>query len=422
MVVFHEHFNAPDPQFKDIRNPVTRKVCSASHIEDIGREKWDAVAGEEIFANYGWLLTLETAQPRPRAPVYWWIEDEEGIVVAVAARLRSANPPAWNVDQGRYGLWAHLIRPLRTLVQRRSTLVCGTQMAQGQPILTRPGLSAEHYQDLATLLLDTIEAHCRTKQWSLVFRGIVEPGEALQQVFKGRRYIVGEECPGTVLDIHWDSWLGYLKDLKPVHRHNQQRIRQQVNRGRRGGVVIEELEDPAPAEEELYSILAEHHYRKNNEAFIMSPNFTTALKKNLGDRAVILVARKDNRIVGVTIHMRNNSAMHLKFVGIANEMVKSREGLYFNITFNQLIERACAEGFKQLYLGIMTYYPKCCRGARMVPTYSWIWEPGLLHGWVQRSLLAYHARRQQRELQPFFDMQPLTDNSPLPCYKWPSKT
>ena len=250
----------------------------------------------------------------------------------------------------------------------------------------------------------------------------MEPDEALARVFKGRRYIVDEECPGTVLDIHWDSWFGYLKDLKPVHRPTQKRMRQQVNRGRRSEIVIEELEDPAPVEQELYRILAEHHYRKNHEAFIMSPDFTTVLKKNLGRRAVILVARKNDRIVGVTIHMRNSSAMHLKFVGIANEMVRSRDGMYFNITFNQLIKRACTEGFRQLYLGIMTYNPKCSRGARLVPTYSWIWEPGLLRGWILRPLLTYHARRQQRELQPFFDMEPLTGNAPLPCYKWPSKT
>ena len=73
-----------------------------------------------------------------------------------------------------------------------------------------------------------------------------------------------------------------------------------------------------------------------------------ALKKNLGDRVVMLVARKNGRIVGITIHMRNSSAMHLKFVGIANDMIKSREGLYFNITFSRLIERACSRGIKQL--------------------------------------------------------------------------
>ncbi len=143
---------------------MTYKVRSASKIEEIGREAWDTLAGEEIFANYAWLLTLQTTQRQPRNPMYWWIEDQDGIVAAVAARLRGRAPPAWNIDRDRYGLLAYIIRPLRSLVQRRLTLVCGGQMAQGQPILTRPGLSTENYHKLASEILDAIESHCRSKR------------------------------------------------------------------------------------------------------------------------------------------------------------------------------------------------------------------------------------------------------------------
>jgi hypothetical protein len=83
---------------------VSYKVQFASDIGVIGRQAWDELAGEEIFANYGWLRTLETNQQQRRTPFYWWIEDDKGIVAAVAARLRNPGPPAWNIDRGRYGL------------------------------------------------------------------------------------------------------------------------------------------------------------------------------------------------------------------------------------------------------------------------------------------------------------------------------
>jgi predicted N-acyltransferase len=285
----------------------------------------------------------------------------------------------------------------------------------------RPGLTGEKYHALASEILNAIESRCRANRWNLVFRGIVEPDKALRGVFEGRRYIVGEEWPGTVLDIHWNSWPDYLKALKHTHRTTEKRIREQLNRGRRGEVVIEELADPSTVEADLYRILADHHYRKNKEDFFMGPNFPTILKQNLGDRAVILVARKKGRIVGVSIHLRNSTAMHLKFVGIDNDMVKSREAVYFSLAFHQLIERACAGGFKQLYLGIMTYYPKCSRGARLVPTSSWIWEPGYLGAMIQR-LLSYQARRQGRGLTPYSDQEPMTGEPPKPCYKWPPQS
>lgn len=398
---------------------MTWTVRSASSIEEIGREAWDALAGEEIFANYDWLLTLQTTQRLPRIPMYWWIEDEDGILAAVAARLRDRSPPAWNIDQGRYGLLAYVIRPIRSLVQRRPTLVCGAQMAQGRPILTRPGITAEIYHSLASEILDTIESHSRTRRWKLVFRGIVEPDQALRRAFEGRPYIVGAESPGTVMDIHWNSWPAYLKDLKKIHPATEKVIRQQINRGRRGEVIIEELTDPSTVEAELHRILAEHHYRKNRTPYYMKPEFTTVLKKNLGDRAVILVARKNNRIVGVTIHMRNSSAMSLKFVGIATDTLNSREAIYFNITFHQLIERACKQGYQQLYLGILTYVPKYNRGARLVPTTSWLWEPGRVRARMLQRLLFYQARRQERVLSRFSGQNQVSDAAPMPCYKWP---
>jgi len=401
---------------------MTRRVHFASSIEEIGREAWDALAGEEILANYGWLLTLETAQPRPRRPMYWWIEDQDGILAAVAARLRDPGSPAWNIDKGRYGLLAYVIRPLRSLVQRRPTLVCGAQMSPGQPIVARPGLSAETYHALASELLDTIESHCRTKRWKLVFRGIVEPDEALRGVFAGRPYIVGAESPGSVIDIRWDSWSDYLKDLKTTHPRTEKSIRQQVNRARRGGVVIEELTGTSVIDAELHRILADHHFRKNRQHFYMSPQFTSSLKKNLGDRAVILVARKNDRIVGVSIYLCNSTAMHLKFVGIAEDMVRVQEAVYFNLAYHQVIGRACTEGFRQLYLGILAYQPKTARGARLVPTESWIWAPGRVRAGLLRSLLSYQARRQERAFAPFSQQNRTGRETAAPCYKWPPRS
>jgi hypothetical protein len=138
--------------------------------------------------------------------MYWWIEDADGLLVAVTARLRAPEHPAWNIDQRRYGPLAYVIRPLRTLFLRRPTLVCGAQMAQGQPVLTRPGLSAANYHSLVSEILDAIEAQCREGRLGLVFRGIVDPEESLR---KARRQTLHRRCrnAGTVIDIRWDSML-----------------------------------------------------------------------------------------------------------------------------------------------------------------------------------------------------------------------
>lgn len=398
---------------------MTSKVRFATHIREIGREAWDALAGEELFANYDWLMTLENSQARPRQSMYWWVEDADGLLVAVTARLRAPEHPAWNIDQRRYGPMAYVIRPLRSLFQRRPTLVCGAQMAQGQPVLTRPGLSAANYHSLVSEILDAIESQCRELRLGLVFRGIVDAEESLRKAFDGRPYIVGAEWPGTVIDIRWDSIPAYLKDLRQTHPASEKLIRQQINRLRRSDIVVEELADPSIVEEELHRLLSQHHFRKNRNPYYMGPNFVTELKKNLGDRAVCIVARKDGRILGVSIHMRNSTAIALKFVGIAPDWVKSREAVYFNVTYQKVIEMACKAGVQQLYLGILTYKPKCHRGARLVPTSSWVWEPTTFRYWVQWLLLCWQARRQKRLLAHYTTQNQL--ENPLPCYKWPPR-
>ena len=397
---------------------MTFRVRQATSIDEIGDARWDALAGEEIFGNSAWLRTLETAQRLPRTPYYWWIEDEQGPAAAVAARLRPPGPPAWNIDWGRYGALAYAIRPLRHLFERRATLVCGGQMAPAQPILARPGLSAETYREMGKHLLTAIESRCRSEGWNLIFRGIVEPDEHLRQIFSGRPYLEGAEWPATVLDIRWDSWPAYLRELKQTHPATEKGARYQVNRGRTSGVTIEEFDDPSALEADLHRILADHHYRKNLDPFYMGPNFLSVLKRNLGDRAVILVARQNGRLLGLAIHLRNRTAVHLKFVGMAADAMRTREAVYFNTTYNEVIRRACEGGFQQLYLGILTYTPKCRRGARLIPVSSWIWHPDRARAALLRPLLKYQAERQERRLRPLAVLNRAQHEVLHPPYRW----
>lgn len=397
---------------------MTLAVRHATSLEEIGAARWDALAGEEIFANSGWLRTLETAQRLPRSPLYSWIEDDQGLAVAVAARLRQPGPPAWNIDWGRYGPLAYVIRPLRHLLERRPTLVCGGQMAPAQPILARPGLPAETYRQLGRQLVAAIESRCRSEGWHLVFRGIVEPDASLRRIFAGRPYLEGAEWPATVIDLRWRSWPDYLKALRQTHPATEKRVRADVNRGRSGGVTVEEVDDPAAVEADLHRILASHHVRKNRDPFYMGPNFASVLKKNLGERAVILVARQNDRILGLSIQLRNRVASHLKFVGMEADAVRTHEAVYFNTTYHEVIRRACEEGFEQLYLGILTYPPKCRRGARLVPVASWSWHPNRARAALLGPLLRYQAARQERRLRPLAALNRAPHEVVRPPYRW----
>ena len=166
----------------------------------------------------------------------------------------------------------------------------------------------------------------------------------LRPILEQRLYLEAPTPPQSVLDINWHSWREYLCELKKSHPSTEKSVRMQVNRGRRSGIIIETLDDPSPYLEEIYTILAGHFQRKNHSPYLMAPGYPRVLKERLGDRALFHVARKDERIIGVSIYVRYGAVMHWLGFGIANDYVRSRNSVYFNLAFHFPIEQACLNG------------------------------------------------------------------------------
>ena len=250
-------------------------------------------------------------------------------------------------------------------------------------------------------LLDAIESHCRIHRHALVIRAVPGSDPLLRSVVQQRRYLEAPGPPQSVLDIRWHSWREYLRDLKKSHPSTEKSIRMQVNRGRRNGIIIETLDDPSPYLEEIYTILAGHFQRKNHAPYLMAPGYFQVLKDRLGDRAMIHVARKDKRIIGVSIYIKYGAVMHWLGFGIADDHVRSRNSVYFNLAFHFPIEQACQNGTERMVWGTTAYQAKCSRGARLVPVSNWIWQPARLLAALQRLPLLYESWRQKRKLGRF---------------------
>jgi predicted N-acyltransferase len=376
---------------------------TAQHIDEIGRKAWGVLQHESLVSDYDWLLTWEDTQLKQRKICYWWIEDGQGVKAAVVAFTRPADPPVRSVDTHRYGSLATPVRWLRKLllVRQRPTLVCGAQSDPGNPILIRKGLGDTESLQAVSQLLDAIESHCKNHRLALVIRAVPESVPLLRSILEKRPYLEASTPPQSVLDIRWHSWREYLCDLKKNHPSTEKSVRMQVNRGRRSEIIIETLDDPCPYLEEIYAILAGHFQRKNHTPYLMAPEYLKVLKERLGDRALIHVARKDERIIGVSIYLRYGAVMHWVGFGIADDHVRSRNSVYFNLAFHFPIEQACLNGTERMIWGTTAYQAKCSRGARLKPVSNWIWQPRRLLAALQRLPLFYEAWRQKRNLGRF---------------------
>lgn len=378
-------------------------VRHSHRITDIGAGPWRALDHSSPVADYEWQRTMDAFKPSEGETEYWWIEDGRGVVAVVAGYLEAGNSLHDNADRQRYGPVARAVRSLRSIVQPRPTLVCGAQFSPGNPVLLREGLGPQDRRFAFERLVEAVEAYCRARRINLYFFSMLREDAVLDECFSGRGYLRTPGLPNTVLDICWDSWEAYLDHLKVNHPSTEKSIRSQVNRGRRDGVVIEEVDDPSVYEEDIHRILTEHYFRKNQRRLSLDPHFPSILKKNMGDGALMYIARKQDRVIGASIYIRNRVGMHWKYFGIANEAVRSRNAVYFNLAFHHPIEQACRAGCKFIVMGTLPYRVKQSRGARLLPVSSWAWQPNPLLRPLQRIPLAYAAWRQKKYLEPRAD-------------------
>ena len=57
-------------------NPVTR----SNTIKSINRDQWDALVGDDAYASYGWLLTIEESLTNGITSDYFFIKENEKII------------------------------------------------------------------------------------------------------------------------------------------------------------------------------------------------------------------------------------------------------------------------------------------------------------------------------------------------------
>jgi predicted N-acyltransferase len=79
--------------------------------------------------------------------------------------------------------------------------------------------------------------------------------------------------------------------LFKTHPRTAKNIKGELNRAKQAGLMIEQLDEPAPYRERLHRLLDAHYVRLNRKPFAYRAEFFNQLKARLGDRAVIYVAR-----------------------------------------------------------------------------------------------------------------------------------
>jgi predicted N-acyltransferase len=337
-------------------------------IADIAPADWDACAGpDNPFVSYGFLSAIEDSGSATRRtgwlPQHAVLRDGGGAIVAAAPMYAKSH------SYGEYVFdhaWARAFEQAGGRYYPKLQVAVPFSPVPGPRLLVRPGVGVPPgalAQALAQAVreLDVSSAHvtfCAQADWETL-------GEAgwLQRI--GVQY-------------HWsnagfsafDDFLGALSSRK---RKSIRRERRDANNC---GLEFLALRGPEIGKKEwraFYEFYTSTVDRKWGSAYL-TEKFFPLLGERLGDRVVLMLARKDGVPVAGALNLAGADALYGRNWGCTGDF----PFLHFELCYYRAIDFAIAHGLKRVEAGAQGEH-KIQRGYLPVPTFSahWIGHRGL---------------------------------------------
>ncbi len=162
--------------------------------------------------------------------------------------------------------------------------------------------------------------------------------------------------------IQWKTFDEYLLNLD---RKTRQNIRRELKKSDENGVkikIISEFGQLSSVLSNLYSNL----YMKYNgrQSHYYDASFFESLNRHAGDKTVLFVATKNDKIVGFALCMQQKSHLEGFKSGFDYASCSKNDYVYFNLLYCAPIKWAIENGIKEIYFGTGMAEIKMKRGCK----------------------------------------------------------
>ncbi len=369
-------------------NSVDQLVDSIDKISDDG------------FFTYGWFKTLESFGRIP-SPVYLKIKDKNS-TVAIA--------PCFVDRMDEFFTWGPNLFPFfRTLmivinklkIFDRNVLLCYSPACCRTKILTD-----DHYkkQQIVRLLSQEIDTICRQRKILFSsFLFVSEFDSILRDQLLNLNYSSFPNILTFYLSVQWNNFTDYLNSLKPGMA---KKIRREIKKCAENEIVISEEkinEDIVEKLSQLDSNVFSKHSGTNN--YRLAASFFLDLQRNAGDKIRLLVARKNERVIGFSLSLQHKKTLDVYMYGADYEAQTNTSFAYFNLVYYKPIQLAIEEGINKIYYRYFLAKSRIDRGCRTEQTFSFVKCHNSLIGPFINNLLSsrYYRKMKVRLLKDFFE-------------------
>jgi len=343
---------------------------------------WNRLAGDNAFASYGWLLTLERMWRARFEPLYFTCAGGDGLSAGTVCYELKASPGIETLDDLLFGRLHGAA--LRLGCSFLPALICGPAQGYGWHIGTDPRLPADERDRLRRRVLDAVEEEADRRRLPLAFAHALDEQCELQALLEERRYLRSRNVPIALMDVRWASLADYFNSL-PAKRRRE--FRRERRRNADAGVEIEALGGTRAPADRVYELLQDNARRHHSPPPPFGPEAFGELGRNMGDGVMVLVARKGESVSGAFVALEHGRAAIAYAVGV-DPALGGEDFTYFNLVYYSLIERAIARGLDRIYFGRGMYSVKTRRGCRLSGASIYLRTRGALSRTLSRPWLA----------------------------------
>jgi predicted N-acyltransferase len=336
---------------------------SFSSLTAIAPHEWDRLAGDNAFASYGWLLTVEQCS-RARVEPLYFLHRDNGLVVATAVcYVASASNHVETLDHMIYGRAAAAARVLRFSVMPAH--VCGPALGYGWHIGIDDQLEPAERDRVRAAMIDAMESAARDRGVELSFVHLMDRERELARQLRERGYLRCANVPVAVLDVRWATFEAYLDDLP---QRTRSEFRRQMKHNRAAGTIVDCGGMMQIYDRRALELFDANQWKHSRLRFAFDERSFASFDTHMRGRAKLFTATKDSALTGACLVLSQGTSAYAVAVGI-DQARAGDDYTYFHLTYNSTIADAIASGVRRVYFGRGLYDVKLRRGCSLENTW-----------------------------------------------------
>lgn len=333
-------------------------LSTFSSIKEVSKVVWDSfVDNSRISMQYDHLHAIEQSRINDHKPHYITVYDNTmkqyvGVAYFIAMDM--------DVSKSADDLKPESVEIVKQWFPnflKLKMIECGLLTGTGQCFAIKEGYESE----VLPLIIDEIEKQGKELDVDFVLYRDVNKSNFSKYngLFTNAEYSAFNGYASTPLNVEWNTFDDYLKDLSRKKRRDITKAKRQLQQP---GIVVEKLTDITANAEKLASLwkeVSDNSVTYSHE--MLTPEYFISLEKNFGANIDVFVVKRCEEIISFGICYEGDKEYFLLYTGF-NVSENRKYALYFN-NYYIAMEEAIRKGKKVIDMGVTTYDVKLKLGA-----------------------------------------------------------